>query len=186
MKTKRIILLFAAIVTGLVFAGCSKLKSMADITLHPSFSTDIRVNIPPTTAIKATQTSYSFSDSVTIDPTSDTTVAKYESYIKSWNVDSITGIFSNVSTPVNLTNVTVQVKTSTGTFGWQSGSVSVKEGTNLVLDNAEGQLDKLGRALNGRQPFTVTFSGTSDQTDVHFILSLKINTTMVANPLGST
>ncbi len=186
MTTKQKLILLTVILTGVVFAGCSKIKSLADLTFHPSFPVDIQITIPPATSIKAAQTSYTFNDSVTIDPTSDTLVAKYESYIKSWQVDSVTAIFTDVSKPVNLTNVSLQVNTGTETFGWQASSISIQEGTNLVLDNAQGQLDKLGQVLNGKQLFTVTLSGTSDENDVHFTLSVMINTTMVANPLGST
>lgn len=187
MTTRHKLISFLTIIAlGLFFVGCSKLKQLApDITLHPSFPVDIQITIPPATSIMSTNNSYTFNDSVTIDPTSDTLVAKYESYIKSWQVDSITAIFTDVSTPVNLTNVSVQIKTATDTFGWEASSVSVDNGTNLVLDNAQGQLDKLGQVLNGTQPFKVVFSGTSDQDNVHFTLSVKINTTLVANPLGS-
>ena len=186
MTTKQKIILLSLLLTGVFFAGCSKIKSLADVTLHPSFPANIQIVIPPSTNIMATKSTYSFSDSVTIDPTADTLVAKYESYIKSWQVDSVTAVFTDVSKPVTLTNVSLQVKTTTGTFGWQTSSVSINNGTNLVLGNSMDQLDKLGVLLNGKQPFSVTLSGTSDQNDVHFTLSVMINTTMVANPLGST
>lgn len=186
MTTKQKFILLSVILTGVVFAGCSKIKSLADITLHPSFPANIQIYIPPSTNIMATKSTYSFNDSVTIDPTTDTLVAKYESYIKSWQVDSVTAVFTDVSKPVTLTNVSLQVKTLTGTFGWQASSISIAEGTNLVLGNANGQLDQLGVLLNGKQAFTVILTGISDQNDVHFTLSVKINTTMVANPLGST
>ncbi len=186
MTTKQKIILLSLAIIGIAFAGCQKVKSLADITIHPSFSTDIQVTIPPTTSIESTNSSYSFNDSVTIDPTSDTLVSKYQSYIKSWQVDSITAIFTNVSpATVNLTNVSLQIKTSSETFGWQESSISISDGTNLVLGNTEGQLDKLGQVLNGTQPFTLKLSGVSGQNDVHFTLSVKINTTLVANPLGS-
>ena len=186
MATKQKLILLSLLLTGLAFAGCSKLKSTLGITLHPSFTADINVVIPPATSIKSTQNSYTFNESVTIDPTSDSLVTKYKSYITSWKVDSVTAIFTDVSKPVTLTNVSLQVSSGSENFGWQSSSVSIQEGTNLVLDNAQGQLNKLGTLLNGTQAFTVTLSGTSDQNDVHFTLSVKINTTMVANPLGST
>lgn len=185
MKTKHIIFLLAIIVTGLALVSCNKIKSLTKITVHPQFTADIQVNIPTATKIQATNGSYNFDDSVTIDPTTDTLVTKYKSDIQSWEVDSITGIFTNVSTPVNLSNVSLQIITNTETFGWQFSSISIDEGTNLVLNDDQGQLDKLGQLLNGLQPFKVTLSGTSDQDDVHFTLSVKINTTMVANPLGS-
>jgi PBP1b-binding outer membrane lipoprotein LpoB len=187
MMTKHKFTSFLTIIAlGLFFVGCSKLKQLApDITLHPSFPVDIQIAIPPATSIMSTNNSYTFNDSVTIDPTTDTLVAKYESYIKSWEVDSVTAIFTDVSTPVNLTNVSLQVKTGTETFGWQASSISVDNGTNLVLDNSQGQLDKLGQVLNGKQSFKVVLSGISDQDNVHFTLSVKINTTLVANPLGS-
>lgn len=177
--------MFAIIAVGLFFVGCSKLTPLADVTLHPSLPFDIQVTIPPASSIMSTQGSYTFNDSVTIDPTTDTLVAKYENYIKSWQVDSVTAIFTNVSTPINLTNVSLQVKTGTESFGWQTSSISITNGTNLVLDNSQGQLDQLGQLLNGKKSFTVTLSGTSDQDNVHFTLTVKINTTMVANPLGS-
>lgn len=184
MKLK---LLFASmlIATGVIFSGCNKVGKLADITVHPQIPVDIQVVIPPATSIAATTTSYTFNDSVTIDPTTDTLVAKYESYIKSWTVDSLTAIFTDVSAPINLTNVSVQIKTDTESFGWQASSISVNEGTQLVLNNSDGQLDKLGQVLNGTSPFKVYLSGESDQDNVHFTLSVKINTTLVANPLGS-
>ncbi|MBN2615751.1 MAG: hypothetical protein JXR71_08670 [Bacteroidales bacterium] len=184
MKLK---LLFVSMLmaTGVIFTGCSKISSLADIKVHPQIPVDIQVVIPPATNIASTANSYSFNDSVTIDPTSDSLVAKYESYIKSWTVDSLTAVFTDVSAPINLTNVSVQIKTDTETFGWQASSISITNGTSLVLNNADGQLDKLGQVLNGTSPFKAYLSGVSDQDNVHFTLSVKINTTLVANPLGS-
>lgn len=171
---------------ALFFIGCSKLAPMADITVHPSLPFDINVTIPPATNIMSTNSSYAFNDSVTVDPTTDSLVSKYESYIKSWQVDSLTAIFTNVSTPITLSNVSFEIKPESGDpFGWQFSKISIDNGTNLVLNDADGQLDKLGTVLNGTQPFKVYFSGTSDLDDVHFTLSVKINTTLVANPLGS-
>lgn len=187
MTTKhKIILLSAFLMAGMIFAGCNKVKSLTKITVHPSFPVDIQVTIPPATSIMSTNSSYVFNDSVTIDPTTDTLVAKYKSYIISWQVDSITAIFTDVSKPINLSNLSLEIKPQSGeSFGWQGSSLSVDNGTVLVVNNANGQLDKLGSVLNGTQPFKVVFSGVSDQDDVHFTLSVKINTTLVANPLGS-
>lgn len=184
MKIK---LLFVSLLvaTGIFFAGCSKIAPLLDVTVHPTIPVDIQVVIPPATSIASTSATYTFNDSVTIDPTTDTLVTKYESNIKSWTVDSLTAIFTDVSAPINLTNVSLQIKTDTETFGWQESSISITSGTEFVLNNADGQLDKLGQVLNGTSPFKVYFSGTSNLDDVHFTLSVKINTTLVANPLGS-
>lgn len=189
MKTihkHRIISILTMLAIALFFIGCSKLAPMADVTVHVNLPFDINVTIPPATNISSTNGSYAFNDSATIDPTTDTLVTKYESYIKSWTVDSITGIFTDVSSPITLSNVSFEIKPQSGdSFGWQFSSLSVDSGTNLVLNNDNGQLDKLGTVLNGTQPFKVYFSGISNLDDVHFTLSVKFNTTLVANPLGS-
>lgn len=168
-----------------VFSSCSKLESIADFTFHPSYTANIDVAIPAATQINVLQDVYSFNDSITINPLTDTLVAKYESNIKSWTVDSITGIFTDVSAAVTITDVSLTIKTNTESFGWQASSISLSNGTELVLNNDQGQLDKLGQVLNGTEAFKVILSGTSNMDDVHFTLSVKLNTTLVANPLGS-
>lgn len=185
MTTKQKIILLSVLIVGIAFAGCNKIKSIADITIHPSFPANINVTIPPVTGIKSTTTSITFNDSVTVDPTSNSDVSKYLNDIKSWSVDSVSAVFNNVSTPVNLTNVTVKVTNGTDTFNWQTSSISIHTGTVLGLGNSSGQIDMLNNILNAKQPFKIYFSGTSDQANVSFTLSLSIETTMVVNPLGS-
>lgn len=186
MTTKEKIILLSFIIMGMAFAGCQKVKSLADITIHPSFPADINVSIPPVTGIQSTNgTSISFNDSITVDPTSNSDVSKYLNDIKSWSVDSVSAVFNNVSTPVNLTNVKVTVTNGTDTFNWQTSSISIHTGTVFALDNSSGQIDMLNSILNAKQPFKINFSGTSDQANVSFTLSLTIKTTMVVNPLGS-
>lgn len=188
MATKqKIILLSVLLASVVIFVGCSKDKSSTSPTLklNTSLPANIQVTIPPAAGIMATNNSYTFSGSISIDPTNDSLIAKYKNYIKSWEVDSIQATFINISTPDTLTNVSLQIKTDTETFGWQSSSISINDGTKLVLGNDEGQLDKLSQVLYGMQPFTVTLSGTSDKADVQFTLSMKISTSLVINSSGS-
>lgn len=185
MTTKQKFTLLSLLVVGIAFAGCNKVKSLADVTVHPSFNEDINVTVPPVAGIKSTTgTTVSFSNSVTVDPTSDSEVSKYANKIKSWSIDSISATFNNVSTPVTLTNVDLKVTNGTKTFSWQTSSITIQDGTILALGNSSGQIDTFNQILSAKQPFTITLSGTSDQANVTFTLSVAIKTSMVVNPLG--
>ncbi len=183
MKMK---MLFATILlSGLMFStGCEKVKSLLDVKFDANYTVNLNTTVPPASGtIKSIQSS--FEGSATIDPTSNPDVSKYLNLIKSWTVNSITGTFNNVTKEAVLQTGVLTFSSDAGIATWTFTNVQIKNGGTVTIDNTNGQLDKLSTILSSKKPFTVNLAGTTDKDDFSFTLSLEINSTVVANPLGS-
>ena len=176
---------FAAILlSGLMLnTGCSKIKSLLDIKFDADYTVDLNVKIPAPSSLKAVQSS--FQGSATIDPTSNSDVSKYLNLIKSWKVTGLTGTFKNVSKEAVLQTGTISFSSDAGTATWNFTNVAIKNGGTFTMDNTNGQWGELDKILSAKKPFTVTFSGTTDKDDFTFTMSVKIQSTVTANPLGA-
>ena len=170
-----------ALIVVLFMAGCAKLL---DIKFKADFPANIPVVVSPASGINSTS-NVSFSQSVTIDPTSDAEVSKYLHYIKSWTVNEITANFKNVSKPVTLVNGVLEVKNASRTATWSFNNVTINNGASLTINNDNGQMDQLGAILSDKNSFTVKLSGTTNTGGVSFTLSMVIKTTVIANPIGA-
>lgn len=176
---------FAAIlVSGLLFTtGCSKIKSLLDVKFDANYPVNINITVPALGSIEAVQGS--FSESVTIDPTSNSDVSKYLNLIKSWHVTELTGTFKNVSKVAVLKNGTISFSSTADSASWTFTNVPIQNGGTFTMDNANGQWTELDKVLSSKKPFTVTVSGTTDKDDFTFTMSVEIQSTVTANPLGS-
>ena len=177
---------FAAIlVSGLLFTtGCSKIKSLLDVKFDADYTVDLNMTIPPASgSIKAVLNS--FSGSATIDPAENSDVSKYLNLIKSWKVTGLTGTFKDVSKEAVFQNGTLSFSSSGDTATWTFTNVQIKNGGTFTMDNTNGQWDELDKILSSKKSFTATVSGTTDKDDFTFTMSIKIQSTVTANPLGS-
>ncbi|VAW26512.1 hypothetical protein MNBD_BACTEROID07-48 [hydrothermal vent metagenome] len=183
MKVK--IFFTAILLSGLVFSsGCGKIKSLLDVKFDANYTVNLNMSVPAASStLKSVQSS--FEGSATVDPTSNSDVSKYLNLIKSWTVNSITGTFNNVTKEAVLQNGTLTFTSDAGTASWTFTNVQIKNGGTITIDNTSGQLDELSKILSAKKVFTVSFTGTTDKDDFTFTLSLEINSTVVANPLGS-
>jgi len=182
MKMK---IFFAAIlVSGLLFTtGCSKIKSLLDKKFDANYTVNINVAVPASTSIKAVQGSFEESATINLDDNSD--VSQYLNLIKSWNVTELTGTFQNVSKEAVLQTGTISFSSEAGTASWTYTNLPITNGGAFTMSNTAGQWTVFDQILSAKKPITVTFSGTTDKDDFTFTLSVSVNSTIVANPLGS-
>ncbi len=178
-------LLFTAIlVSGLLFStGCDEVKSLLDVKFDANYTVDLNMNVPAESSTKAVQSS--FSGSATIDPTSNSDVAKYLDLIKSWEVTGLTGTFKNVTKEAVLESGTITFSSDAGTATWTFTNVAIKNGATFTLDNTNGQWDEIDKILSAKKEFTISGEGKTDIDDFSFTISVAVNTTVTANPLGS-
>ncbi len=184
-KTMKVKMFFAAILlSGLVFSsGCSKIKSLLDKKFDANYTVDINVAVPALSSIKAVQGT--FSESATINLTDNSDVSQYLSLIKSWNITKLTGTFKNVSKDAVLQTGTITFSSDADTATWTFTNRPIVNGGTFTMDNSAGQWTAFNKILSEKKPITVSFSGTTDKDDFTFTLSVSINSTIVANPLGS-
>ena len=182
MKMKMFIA--AILLSGLMFStGCEKIKSLLDVEFDANYSVDLNIEIPASGSDKAVLSS--FSGSATIDPTDNSDVSKYLNLIKSWHVTGITGTFNNVTKDAVLENGTITFTADAGTATWTFTNVQITNGGTFSMDNTNGQWTELDKILSAKKIFTVTVSGTTDKDDFSFTMSIEIQSTITANPLGS-
>jgi hypothetical protein len=183
MKVK---MFFAAIlISGLMFStGCEKIKSLLDVKFDANYTVDMNMTVPPASGSVKNALS-AFSGSTTIDPTTNSDVAKYLNLIKSWDVTSITGTFKNVSKEAVLENGTLSFSSDAGTATWTFTNVQIKNGGTFTMDDSGNQFSELSKIFSAKKVFTATVSGKTDKDDFTFTMEVKINSTITANPLGS-
>lgn len=180
LKTLVILLLI-----GIPFSSCDSVESLADIKFTTTLSGDMNVNIPPSGSLySAKLADISFSGQATIDPTSDTQINKYLDKLKSFDVQEITGTFSKVSKNVMLKTGNITISQGSKKATWQFDKITVSNGTKIILDSGEGQWTTVNQILKGKSIFTAKISGTVDDDDVSFTVTISITTKVVANPLN--
>ncbi len=185
-KAMKMKMLFATILlSGLMFnTGCKKVKSLLDVTFDANYTVDMNMTIPPASGtIKSIQSS--FEGNATVDPTSNSEVAKYLNLIKTWHIKNLTGTFKNVTKEAVLQNGTITFSSDAGTATWTFTNVSIKNGGSFSMDNNKGQWAELDKILSAKKEFTITVNGKTDIDDFSFTMSVKIESTITANPLGS-
>ena len=182
MKMK---MFFAAIlVSGLLFStGCDKIKSLLDVKFDANYAVDLNMTVPAASSINGVQSA--FQGSAKVDLTSNSEVSKYLKLIKSWHVTGLTGTFKNVSKEAVLQNGTITFSSDAGTATWTFTNVQIKNGGSFTLDNTAGQWDELDKILSAKKVFSVTVNGTTDIDNFSFTMSIEVESTITANPLGS-
>jgi len=183
MKVKMFIA--TILISGLMLStGCEKIKSLLDVKFDANYTVDMNVTIPPASGSVKDALS-TFSGTATIDPTSNSDVAKYMNLIKAWNVTGLTGTFKNVSKEATLQNGILSFSSDAGTATWIFSNVAIQNDGTFTLDNTSGQWTELDKILSAKKSFTVTFSGTTDKDDFSFTMEIQITSQVTANPLGS-
>jgi len=185
-KTMKVKMFIATIlISGLMLStGCEKIKSLLDVKFDANYTVDMNVTIPPASGSVKDALS-TFSGTATIDPTSNSDVAKYMNLIKAWNVTGLTGTFKNVSKEATLQNGILSFSSDAGTATWIFSNVAIQNDGTFTLDNTSGQWTELDKILSAKKSFTVTFSGTTDKDDFSFTMEIQITSQVTANPLGS-
>lgn len=182
MKTllrSSILILFVSI----IFSGCEKIKSLADVTFEAEFSTDLPVQIQPT-SLKA-DVNGTFFETATIDPLSDTEFAKYAEKIKKIEIIEATAEVITIN-PSPILLVTANLTASATNFTsaeWSFADESLTQGKQLTLGNENSQWTNLQSILDSKEVFNVTLQGQADVDEASFTVRVKYKTKITANPL---
>jgi hypothetical protein len=171
MKYKLFILV--AVLIG--FASCE--KDLLDVKFDTEYTSDFQVEVDSSKGKAA------FMHRDTIDPTSDEEVQKYLENIKEWNLKEYSAKFLNLSEDFNLDNVYFKIISGELEAEWFFENVSVKEATIIVLEDLNGQFDKVNTILKKAEPFVVEFSGVTDKSNITFDAESKIKAEVIASPL---
>jgi hypothetical protein len=168
-----------------VLVSCEDLKSLADVNFNTELQTDLNIDVADQ-AMKSTPAGYYYSDSTSLDPTSDPEVNKYVSNIKGYAIDSI---------KITVTQVTAgDVKILSGSIfsiyddadraDWTlNADFDVDLGNSIILGNDNGQWATVQTILGRNSEFTLSSTGYSSVNDITIVLKALINAEVTANPL---
>jgi PBP1b-binding outer membrane lipoprotein LpoB len=173
------LLLFASI----IFSGCEKIKSLADVTFEAEFSTDLPVQVLPTK--NNSNVNGAFFETATIDPLSDSEFAKYADKIKKIEVVEATAEIISIN-PSPITLITANLEASATDFSsavWTFTNESLTQGKIITLGNENSQWTNLQNILDSKEVFTVTLQGQADVDEASFTVRIKYKSKITANPL---
>ena len=169
---------------GIPFNSCDEVESLADIKFTTSFSGDVDVVVPaPASLASAKIEAVSFSGKATIDPQSDSNIKKYIDKLKSSDVQEVTGTFKDVSKPVRITTGSLSISQGSKSASWSIKNFDVVNGAKIILDSGEGQWATINQILMSKNKFDAKITGTVDDYDVGFTVTIYIKSNFVANPL---
>ena len=181
---KNRIFLLTVLASFLVITGCEKIKNLADVEFDADYSADIDVTIAPDekSALKATQ-NYTFNESETIDPNSNSDFDKYADKIKDVEVKSVTAEVISINKEVTLTATTLEIFSDNHSASWYFEEKVVNVGTSLSLQQDDAKLTAMEKIIDEREPFTVSVRGESSKDDVQMTIRVTVKTKITANPL---
>ncbi len=169
---------------GVSFSSCDDIESLADIEFTTSFSGDVDVVVPASVShASAKIDAVSFSGKATIDPQSDSNIKKYIDKLKSSDVQEVTGTFKKVSKPVRITTGSLSISQGSKSASWSIKNFDVANGAKIILDSAEGQWATINQILMSKNKFDAKITGTVDNDDVSFTVTIYIKSNFIANPL---
>jgi hypothetical protein len=167
---------------GVVFSGCKESSSLLDVTFEADYQSDMDVVVSPST-LKIGVNGV-FSSSTTIDPLSNSDLAKYANNIKSVEILEAKGTILEVSSNATILNADLNISApDMDNAQWLFTNEPIEVGNVIELTNANGQLDKLSSILSSKKTFTIAFIGETDEDNVTFTMRVYIRAKVTANPL---
>jgi hypothetical protein len=189
MKSKLFFVSFL-FVTVTLFSGCQKAKSLLDIKVKTDFKAPINMTATATQGISNTTSTYNYGGTYTLVPKDNPDVEKYANKIKDATITSLTATFSNVSTPVTISNFSINIKDlsngiqGTITYG---EAINVTEGGSHTFDLTSSQaaeyITVFETAMKDTDQIKITVSATGD-ANATFTSTLDMGTTITVNPLN--
>jgi hypothetical protein len=179
MKTTAKIL-FLLLLVGSIATGCKKLL---DVEFDADFKATMDVAVPAT-SLKAA--SYYFSDSYTIDPTTDPDYLKYSDKIKDVEVTAITGKITWINKNATLIDgkVVVSKEGFTSVTLLSPANTPLTNGASYTYSNTDSQFENLAKILKDTSPIEVFYEGHVDQASLDYTYEITFSTTITANPLN--
>ncbi len=175
-------LAMALLFTSVIFTGCKEAEELLYVNFSADYTTEIDINVPA--AEGKTSIDGTFSESETIDPTTNSDYLKYIDNIKEVDIQEVSGEVLEISKNVLLQTGTIKIASNDYSATWQFNNVAIEQGTVLTLDNNQGQWDQVGNIMLGKIPFTVSIDGQTDEDDVEFVILLTLESDVTASPLN--
>ncbi len=174
--------IFVILFVTFSFSGCEKIKDLSEVKFDASFTADMEVNVPsmPTKALNGV-----FYATATVDPLSNSDLAKYAQKIKEIDLAEVTIEVLSISSYVKL--ITASLIATCPNYQdveWTISNQPIDSGTILTLGNENGQFDNLNKILDSLNKFTVTLSGQTDVDEATFVLRIKFKTRVKADALS--
>jgi len=176
-------LFLGLLLAGIIFTGCKEATELADVKFTANFEDTLSVVVTPATGLKAGNGV--FSETITIDPTSDSDFDKYLNNIKGIDINEVSGLVLIVNPNVTLSSTVLTVSNDTRNATWEFDVLPIEAGTVLILDNADGQWDTIEEILMDKKVFTVSINGQASEESADFLVLVKINSEVLANPISS-
>lgn len=176
MKTKNLIQNFIILVF-IAFSSCDLIEKADDVSFDTTAPVTFIVNET------ATSTGKSFSDTKTLNLTSDAEVAKYASKIKEFKVNKVTYTVSGANpNSVTFSNGTIKIASNGKTLASVS-SVNLSNTTGTQLTTDTSGINELTANLLADKQEQIQLQGTLSSTPVAFTLTIKFYLTITANAL---
>ena len=182
---KKLFIPFVALFLATSLGSCDKIEELADINFDAELSSPTMTLSPPPPPIGKTMGDggYSFNETSTIDPSSDSDIEKYLNNIKNWDIKSIT---------INFIEVTESgTKLDEGTIIGLEGSgiianLEFPQGLDIhsgyVYDVPSTFFNKVEDVLNTKKSFIVRVKGgTNNYAQIKLMVTIDVKIT--ANPL---
>jgi len=176
-------LFLGLLLSAVVFTGCKEAEELADVKFPANYETEIDVTVVPSTSAKVTNGTFSVSE--TIDPTSDSDFSKYLDKIKGITVNEVSGLILSVEPNITLTSTVITVSNANHIATWEFSNLPITVGTELTLDNNDGQWDAIEQILLDKEIFNVSISGQANEENAEFVVLVKINSVVLANPISN-
>ncbi len=175
-------LFLGLLLAGVVLTGCQEAEELVDVKFPANYETELDVTVVPSTSAKATNGTFSVTE--TIDPSSDSDYAKYFDKIKAISIEEVSGLVLSVEPNITLTSTVITVSNANHTATWEYTNLPITVGTVLTLDNENGQWDAVEQILLDKDVFNLSISGQANEENAEFLVLITLMSNVTANPIN--
>jgi len=176
-------LFLGLLLAGVVLTGCKEAEELIEVKFPANYEAELDVTVVPSTSAKATNGVFSVNE--TIDPTSDSDFAKYLNNIRGITIEEVSGLILSVEPNITLTSTVITVSNANHTATWEFTNLPITVGTELTLDNNNGQWDAIEQILLDAEIFNLSISGQANEENAKFVVLVSINSEVLANPISN-
>ena len=179
---KKLFIPFMALFLVVSLGSCDKIEELADINFDAELSSPTMTLSPPLGKTTG-DGGYSFDETSTIDPSSDSDIEKYLDKIKNWDIKSITIKFIEVTeSGTKLDEGTIIGLEGSGKIANLVFPQGLDIHTDYVYDVPSEFFNKVEDILNTKKAFIVRVKGgTNNYAQIKLMVTIDVKIT--ANPL---
>ncbi len=186
MKTRSILLALALVLIS--FSSCTKINDALTVKVPVDFTTDMQV-MDSTSGLKTSSKTYRFYASATLNPSTDATVIKYKSKIKSITANGISFTPSGLTGDVTVKNADLVIGNASFTHtdgkqvSWYFSSLTLKNGVKVDLPNPlpfDGTFADISTMLDDDQDIYIFWRGYQNTPVNPYNFSTTINAEVLA------